>query len=374
MAFSGNHATPNSPGVAFSTRPSDPGRPYHRSSVGTRRGSIAGASLASIDRPPSRENNVPQAKVYAPYSPAVLALLMPASIFGVLARLGLQALTTYDGRSIFPLAYAQAIGCLIMGIALRLKEPLGNFYGPLYTAITTGFCGSLTTFSGWQLDVFNSWINEGQAHRDWLRDIIDGFTKIFFTLSAAVASVYFGMHIGSILAPHVPVIHPPRAWIRYTISVVSILIYFASYPAYFHLPDSFRHKATAALLFSFPGTLTRYMLSIELNPRTKLMPLGTFAANGFGTALLAMFHALQGLPDPVSPNACAILQGLADGYCGCLSTVSTFAVEVTALTVERRWFYVTISFVMGQLLMLVILGPSFWAGNVAEQGSCAFVQ
>ena len=34
-----------------------------------------------------------------------------------------------------------------------------------------GFCGSLTTFSGWQLDVFDSWINAGQYNRNGLRDV-----------------------------------------------------------------------------------------------------------------------------------------------------------------------------------------------------------
>jgi len=34
-----------------------------------------------------------------------------------------------------------------------------------------GFCGSLTTFSGWQLDVFDSWVNAGEFHRDGLRDV-----------------------------------------------------------------------------------------------------------------------------------------------------------------------------------------------------------
>jgi CrcB protein len=86
------------------------------------------ASLASIDRPPSKEDSVPITKVYSPHAPAVIALLMPASMFGVLARLGLQALTKYNGASIFPLAYVQATGCLFMGIALRLKEPIGNLY------------------------------------------------------------------------------------------------------------------------------------------------------------------------------------------------------------------------------------------------------
>ena len=83
-------------------------------------------SLATIDRPPGVDEDLPPAKIYHPYSVHVLALLMPASIFGVLARLGLQALVTYDGESIFPLAYVQATGCFIMGIALGMKAPFGN--------------------------------------------------------------------------------------------------------------------------------------------------------------------------------------------------------------------------------------------------------
>ena len=58
----------------------------------------------------------------------VLALLIPSSTFGVLARLGLLALGTYDGNSIFPLIYVQAVGCLIMGFAVGLKEPLSRLY------------------------------------------------------------------------------------------------------------------------------------------------------------------------------------------------------------------------------------------------------
>jgi CrcB protein len=63
-------------------------------------------------------------KVYHPLSLPLLALLAPASILGLLARLGLVALATYDGQSIFALAYVQAVGCLIMGFGLGMKEPL----------------------------------------------------------------------------------------------------------------------------------------------------------------------------------------------------------------------------------------------------------
>ena len=82
----------------------------------------------TVDRPPSHEDGIRPPKIYEPLSFPVLVLLMPASIFGVLSRLGLQALTTFDGQSIFPLAYVQAVGCLIMGMGMRVKEPLGQLF------------------------------------------------------------------------------------------------------------------------------------------------------------------------------------------------------------------------------------------------------
>lgn len=94
--------------------------------IASHRSVASAGSLATIDRPPDELEGLPPAKVYRPYSVHVFALLMPASIFGVLARLGLQALVTYDGQSVFPLAYVQATGCFIMGVALGMKTPFGN--------------------------------------------------------------------------------------------------------------------------------------------------------------------------------------------------------------------------------------------------------
>lgn len=91
-------------------------------------------SLASINAPPSEaevergsiRGPYPPSKVYSPFSIPVLTSLAPASVLGALARLGLESITTYDGRAIFPLAWVQAAGCLIMGFALGLRDQIGG--------------------------------------------------------------------------------------------------------------------------------------------------------------------------------------------------------------------------------------------------------
>ncbi|KAJ3856347.1 CrcB-like protein-domain-containing protein [Lentinula lateritia] len=336
-------------------------------------------SIASVDQPPpSRQSShhdheLHRSRTYHPFAPHVLILLMPASIFGVLARLGLVALTTYNGQSIFPLAYVQGLGCFVMGLGLELKEPLGNFYPPLYTAITTGFCGSLTTFSSWQLDVFNSWLNSEDAEHAGLRTFLDGLGKTVFTLVISLSSVLFGSYMARVIYPFLPTLQPPSRTVRYIISILSVSIYAATLPAYFLLPASYRHQATAALLFAFPGTLIRYILSTLLNPLLSTFPLGTFAANSTGSGLLAAFHVIQSIASkPISPNGCSLLQGLDDGFCGCLTTVSTFAVEIRGLQGWERPRYVLMSWGAGQLLFLIIMGPSLLSGSVRKQLMCSF--
>ena len=83
-------------------------------------------SVADISLPPAEEELKVPNQVYSPFSAEVISLLMPGSVFGALARLGIEGLVTYDGQAIFPLAWVQAAGCFVMGFAVSLKTEIGD--------------------------------------------------------------------------------------------------------------------------------------------------------------------------------------------------------------------------------------------------------
>lgn len=206
--------------------------------------------------------------------------------------------------------------------------------------------------------------------------MIDGLSKTFFTIAISLASVNLGLHLARQISHRIPHVHPAPKLVRHGFVAFSVAVYAVSFAPFFAAPFQFRHEATAAILFSYPGTLVRYVLAMTLTPRFHLFPLGTFAANTFGSALLGAFHILQRASlsrgDLVSPGTCAILQGLSDGFCGCLTTVSTFAVEVGALKTRNAWLYVLLSWGVSQLLLLLILGPSWWRAGVDDSQVCSF--
>lgn len=59
---------------------------------------------------------------------AVYASLTIFSIAGAATRVGITALTTYDGQPVFGVLAAQAIGCAVMGFAVRNRQYLESLY------------------------------------------------------------------------------------------------------------------------------------------------------------------------------------------------------------------------------------------------------
>ncbi|EJD54550.1 hypothetical protein AURDEDRAFT_133003 [Auricularia subglabra TFB-10046 SS5] len=320
---------------------------------------------------PVLQEEIPGPLRLHPFSLSVLAPLAPASMFGVLARLGLLYLGTYAGQSAFSLAWVQWAGCFFMGVFLGLRDTITGIYPPMYTALTTGFCGSLTTFSSWQVDVFLAWANRTDLPRSRLHTFMDGLTRLAFTLALSLAALSFGIHIASYhtVASIWGKWKPRKRRAHVLLDLLWLAMYAATIPAYILLPHAYRPMATSALLYSFPGTLIRYALGTRLNRGN--FPYGTFTANSLGSALLAGFHALEHSRSGVGIHGCEVLQGLSDGFCGCLTTVSTFAVEIRAALGGRSWTYALTSIIVAQALCLAILGPTWLAGAVDEKSPCS---
>lgn len=138
---------------------------------------------------------------------------------------------------------------------------------------------------------------------------------------------------------------------------------------------------TFAITFAPPGAILRWLLSPlnsnRLSKRAPYWPLGTFAANIIATLVLAGLFDAQHygqrgqLPAANNVVSCQVLYGLQEGFCGCLSTISTFAVELRNLRPHRRGVsYAVGSYAVGVAICVIVIGAPWWSGG-GMGGSCS---
>ncbi|KAJ2391083.1 hypothetical protein H4S02_001510 [Coemansia sp. RSA 2611] len=127
--------------------------------------------------------------------PVVISLVL-FSMAGVLIRVHLTRLFTYLGEPIYGLIWAQMLGCFIMGIATRTKGVLLRYSPALNLGITTGLCGSITTFSSWQLLVYEQFFNTERHDHSHFRNFLGGMSVLASTLGCSMAALRLGQIIG----------------------------------------------------------------------------------------------------------------------------------------------------------------------------------
>src|SRR5579862_3151870 len=123
------------------------------------------------------------------------------AIWGALARIGLSALSNYPGSPVFPMIWAQFIGCAVMGFLLQDKTlfPKEERYVALYIGLTTGFCGSLTSFSSFIWNSFQALANlDPYFERDRGYNVLALCGQIIITLCGSIAGLRFGAHVAQI--------------------------------------------------------------------------------------------------------------------------------------------------------------------------------
>ncbi|KAI5845504.1 putative chromosome condensation protein [Tricharina praecox] len=331
-----------------------------------------GAALQRLERELSVPENSPDLlpnienvePVSAPSSPKLAkhlqihAYLTILSIFGTLARLGLTALTSYNGAPLGAgtVIWSNLAGTAAMGFFMEDARLFGPNRAtmPLYTGLTTGFCGSFTSFSSFELDTFRFLVGRGPGGNDFMA----AAAYVIATMALALGGLQFGAHVSHALRK---VVRPlPEREVRvldWIVVPLAIACWVAAAVMTVEIPR-WRADALWACVFSPLGAYARFWISRTLNPTFRSFPVGTFTCNIGGTLVMAGMSI--GMGRSGDADACGVLKGVASGFCGCLTTVSTFVVELRGLSVQRAYWYAVWSIGVGLAAMLVVLGGWTW--------------
>lgn len=342
-----------------------------------------------------------------------VSYLILFSFLGTLARLGLIWLTTYPGAPVFPSVWFNFGGSLVMGFLAedrmlfrhewgtpnydrqlrkaKQDEESGTSDGapmvdltaakkahlatkktiPLYIGLATGFCGSFTSFSSFIRDTFlalsNDLIQPGHTStipRHGGYSVMAVLAVIIITVGVSLSGLFIGAHFAIASEPIVPSL--PFRFTRKFIDPLCVFLGWGCWVGALLLcampPDNaWRGEVLFALAFSPVGTLTRFYVSLWMNGLNPAFPVGTFAVNMFGTAILGMSWDLQRLSTALGGViGCQVLQGVEDGFCGCLTTVSTWVSELAALRRRHAWFYGMASVLVALGIMTAVMGGVRW--------------
>lgn len=348
------------------------------------------------------------------------------SIMGTLARLGLTALTTYPADlirygSIWPnFAGTIMIGFLSEGAELlhhpasarsiarpRLQVPENTILNasdisqsselleaneapqkpivpvPLFIGLSTGFCGSFTSFSAFMRDCFValSWLlSSPSLHSSPGQDFMSVTAVLIITVAICTAALKIGAHLAILLKTfnsklsrrvvrcfdHIVLIFGVGSW-------AGVIIMCIIPPDRFKIEETWRGHALFALAFAPVGCLLRFFASIKLNSRIVGFPLGTFCVNMLGTLVLALVWDLQRIPNRSlithisgSIIACQVLKGIEDGFCGCLTTVSTWILELSALRRKHAYIYGAMSLFVASIIVVTVMGTLKWTTGLSQ--------
>ncbi|KAH9256110.1 hypothetical protein BASA81_005886 [Batrachochytrium salamandrivorans] len=242
--------------------------------------------------------------------------------------------------------WAQFLGSFILGLCQPFRE---EFNADLFVGVGVGLCGSVTSFSSWQGQIAqgvmlrNSTTNNNVLAYQYLQDQMVGFAVPF-------AALKFGFAVGVVgfWPPSPPCselvadfVVPFGLMVGAIVGLVIGTIWLPSHIAF-------------SLCFAPIGALGRLALARQWNaPPTQVW--GTVAANLLGTAIWgAMWDVNQVTGSATLPTA------VQDGFCGSLTTVSTFVWELSQLTDLSALRYALGSITAAQVVLFAIMGGVGW--------------
>ncbi|KAH9144552.1 hypothetical protein AeRB84_011499 [Aphanomyces euteiches] len=265
------------------------------------------------------------------------------------------------------------LGCFIMGLCQPLKARFKQ-YDEVWTGITTGFCGCCTTFATWELHTAYQYLSHLQVNA----------TFVFCAqLVCCFGAHWTGVYVASEpLSPHadaqvlvkrlqtniteeeecdkwqavmdaldaVPAPRPtatpdqPVAVARSCLASFFISLVVVTACAIVHQP-------TWSSMWIGPfGALLRYDLGKRFN-RSGHIPYGTLAANLLASTIDCFIVLYVNKPEWLGP-------AIMTGFCGSLSTVSSWGNELNTLSVPMAVKYGLLTHILALGLCLLVLGAS----------------
>ncbi|CAK9441995.1 uncharacterized protein LODBEIA_P58020 [Lodderomyces beijingensis] len=323
---------------------------------------------------------------YRKYLPIILNIVHGA-VWGVLARKGLMNLTTYSGSYLSGVIWANFTACLVMGLSIEgdglwlflLEHEVYSNKGsiPVYTGITTGFCGTLSSFSTVILDLFNRCANTVPGSDYHPPNAGYGVMNFLAVVLAEFGLSIMGFHMGKQFAQVIDHVTPSLTLKQHKIletasMVVAVCLVIITCVLLGTKPQGRWRSWTFSMFFAPFGAILRFYLSKYLNSKITQFPLGTFSANLLGTLLLAIFTLIgrgklkSGGQISTHIMGCHVLTGLNDGFCGALTTVSTFVAELFGLKTLDSYRYGTASVMASFAIMVLVLGSYNWTIGLTE--------
>jgi len=346
-----------------------------------------------------------------------LSYLVFFAIMGTLARLGLTALTRYANTPVlFTGIWANFGGSAVMGFLSEDRMLFRHEWGtatydgilaqarkqddveggsesglshasahlaaakkahlackktiPLYIGLATGFCGSFTSFSSFIRDVFLAMSNDLSApgsqvsaqSRNGGYSFMAVLAVVITTVALSLGGLMLGAHCAMATERLIPSF--PYSTTRRIIDPLFVFLGWGCWAgtivmAIFPPHDAWRGQVVFALVFSPLGCLARFYLALYLNGKMATFPLGTLAANLTGTAVLGMAWDLAHVQSG-GVLGCQVLQGVEDGFCGSLTTVSTWVAELNGLRRRSAYIYGCASVLTSLAVMVLIMGGLRW--------------
>ncbi|CAD6212097.1 unnamed protein product [Miscanthus lutarioriparius] len=309
--------------------------------------------------------------------------------FGVFTRYGLQKLfgpdclaLTSDQSPLYPDLPSNMLGSFLMGwFGIIFKADIRYISDHLIVGITTGYMGSLTTFSGWNQKMVGL---SSKGH--WVYAIAGVVLGMFIVNESITIGAETGERLRSLILKYIrekSLIGHKYDWEHWRVdtrtkqfvilSVMIILMSFFWILSIVLTVVKMHSLADGAVLWmgcsvAPPGVWLRWYLArlngqgIGKQRSLKWLPIGTLVANVLAAGIMAILAVTSKAVH--TERSTTIISGIQLGFLGCLSTVSTFAAEVYTMRrsgqIARAFVYAASTFLLSFVLGTLVYSVPVW--------------